>query len=60
MRLQAVAKNERVGGCDGPVMITIHLFVLDGAPVGWFKPTRTPLEPRSMDLSLLPLERLDT
>lgn len=53
-RLQAVANNEANGGPGYVVLIFVNLFLSNGQPIGWYKPQRIPLEPRTFDISLLP------
>ena len=56
-RLQSVANNEANGGCNGTALIFVNVFLSKGVPIGWYKPQRIPLEPRTFDIGLLPISQ---
>lgn len=51
-RLRSVANNKANGGCDGVALIYVNLFFCTGQGLlGWYKPQRIQLEPKSFDVS---------
>jgi len=53
-RLRAIANNKANGGCNGVALICINLlFDQSGNLLGWYKPQRIQLEPKSLDVSCL-------